>query len=384
MVSWSRSEAFGAWVRLDDATLVAVDPSLAERLGVAHGFPTGVVTRPLELHVAVTTRCPAPCTGCYLDARPDGAAPAREELFARLAEARAAGVSTVAFGGGEPLTRDDLGELAREARRLGLVPVMTTSGIGLDEARARSLVDFAQIHVSHDGVGGAYVRVRGFDGAHHAERAIRLLAEAGLAVGVNLVLTRDALDALEPTAARVAELGARELQLLRYKPAGRAADPTYDARRLTSEQVAGLFDRVEALARRGDLRVRIDCAMVALLSEGLLARVADPAATLAALGVFGCEAGRHLGGLDVHGRASPCSFLPAEAAAATFAEAWDDDAATLGSLRAYHAAPSAPCDACPLRAVCRGGCQAVSRHLLGRLGPDPECPRVLAHLGAKS
>ncbi len=384
MISWSRSEAFGAWVRLDDATLVAVDASLAERLGVAHGFPTSKVTRPLELHVAVTSRCPAPCTGCYLDARPDGTAPAREELFARLAEARAAGVSTVAFGGGEPLTRADLGELAREARRLGLVPVMTTSGIGLDEARARSLVDFAQINVSHDGVGGAYLRVRGFDGAHHAERAIRLLTDAGIAVGVNLVLTRDGLDALEPTAARVAELGAREIQLLRYKPAGRAADPTYEARRLTAEQIAGLFDRVEALSRRGDLRVRIDCAMVSLLSEGLLARVADPAATLAQLGVFGCEAGRHLGGLDVHGRASPCSFLAADAPTTTpFAEAWDDGAA-LGSLRAYHASLDAPCDSCPLRAVCRGGCQAVTRHLSGKLGPDPECPRVVDHARASS
>src|SRR5271168_1685975 len=98
-IAWSRPEAFGAWVRLDDATLVAVDHRLADRLGVPHGVgpqsPTRAM-RPLELHVAVTSRCPAPCTGCYLDARPDGHEPSFEVLVARLAEARSAGVSTVA------------------------------------------------------------------------------------------------------------------------------------------------------------------------------------------------------------------------------------------------------------------------------------------------
>src|SRR5271165_2687472 len=155
-IAWSRSEGFGAWVRLDDATLVAVDDRLADRLGVPHGVAPGGATRPLELHVAVTSRCPAPCTGCYLDARPDGHEPSFEALVARLAEAAAAGVSTVAFGGGEPLTRGDLGHLAVEARRLGLVPVMTTSGLGLSADRAVELRAFAQINVSHDGVGGAY------------------------------------------------------------------------------------------------------------------------------------------------------------------------------------------------------------------------------------
>jgi hypothetical protein len=37
---------------------------------------------------------------------------------------------------------------------------------------------FAQINVSHDGMGDTYRRVRGFDGAHVAERAMRLLADA--------------------------------------------------------------------------------------------------------------------------------------------------------------------------------------------------------------
>ena len=394
-IPWSRPEPFGAWIRLDDATLVAVDPALAGRLGVAHGGGhgggAGQATRPLELHMAVTSRCPAPCTGCYLDARPDGYEPPFEALVARLVEARAAGVSTVAFGGGEPLTRGDLGPLAAEARRLGLVPVMTTSGLGLTAARAAELGAFAQINVSHDGVDGGYEAVRGFDAAAHAERAIALLAAAGIPVGVNVVLTRASFPGLAATAARAAELGAGEIQLLRYKPAGRADDDGYAERRLEPSQVRALWPAIEALVATR-LRVRIDCAMVPLLSEALLAAVPDAARALAALGVFGCEAGRHLGALTVRGAAAACSFFslttrepapialarsaaPAEPAR-DLAATWDRDAG-LARLRAYHAAPAEPCRSCPLFSVCRGGCQIVSSRA-GSFGPDPECPRVLA------
>lgn len=397
-IPWSRPEPFGAWIRLDDATLVAVDARLADRLGVPHGADHGgarAVTRPLELHVAVTARCPAPCTGCYLDARPDGHEPPFAVLAARLAEARAAGVSMVAFGGGEPLTRGDLGLLAAEARRLGMVPVMTTSGLGLTAARAEELRAFAQINVSHDGVDGAYEAVRGFDAAAHAERAVGLLAAAGIPVGVNVVLTRASFPRLEATAARVAALGAGELQLLRYKPAGRADDPGYDAHRLPAEDVRALWPTIERLVARSSLRVRIDCAMVPLLSEALIAAVPDAPRALAALGVFGCEAARHLGALTVSGEAAACSFfsivktpsLPAgeegliSLSRSTPGErgvsSWDTQT-DLARLRAYHTSPPEPCRSCPLFSVCRGGCQIVSRRATGgAFAPDPECPRVV-------
>jgi pyrroloquinoline quinone biosynthesis protein E len=398
-------------VRLDDATLVAVDARLAARLGVEHGdahegehaSQVAVAPRPLELHVAVTSRCPAPCTGCYLDARPDGHEPTFDELAVRLAEARAAGVSTVAFGGGEPLTRSDLGRLAVEARRLGLVPVMTTSGLGLTAERARELVAFAQVNVSHDGVDGAYEAVRGFDAAAHAERAITLLAGAGVLVGANVVLTASSFASLGRTAERVADLGASEIQLLRYKPAGRADDPGYASRRLAPDQVGALWPAIEALVAARRLRVRIDCAMVALLSESLLEAVPDAARALGSLGVFGCEAARHLGALRATGEPAACSFFslarpatiplrrepssPAASPAASpsgtaeLGRAWDQDE-DLAALRAHHAAPPEPCRSCPLFSVCRGGCQVVSRHAFGAFAPDPECPRVARFRGA--
>ena len=202
---WFRPEPFGAWVRLDDRTLVAVDHDLAQRLGVPSGKTESRTYGPLEAHLSLTSRCHAPCTDCYLDAKPDGAMPAHDELRERIVAMRNHGASTLAFGGGEPLLRDDLGTLATFARSLGLVPVMTTSGLGLSEERAQELRAFAQINVSHDGVGGAYSAVRGFDGARAAERAIQLLVNAGIAVGVNVVVTRESFAFLNETAERMAQ-----------------------------------------------------------------------------------------------------------------------------------------------------------------------------------
>lgn len=359
-VTWSRPEPFGAWVRFGDSLLLAVDEALAAKLGVPAGRAISADPAPLEVHIAVTSRCYAPCPGCYLDARPDGTDVPFEDLSARLRAARDAGASTVAFGGGEPLLRDDLPQLAAEARALGLVPVLTTSGAGLTAARAATLRAFAQINVSHDGAGAAYEAVRGYDGAPVAERALAALAAARIPAGVNFVVTRASIDAVLATAERAAELGAVEIQLLRYKPAGRAAAPGYDEHRLAPEQVDALWPAIGRVVASRRVRVRIDCAMVPLLSPALVAAGVD---RVRSLGVFGCEAAARLGSVTFDGAAAPCSFLrgtPPE------------------TIRAYHAALPAPCAACSLVSVCRGGCQAVSLHANGALSPDPECPRVRA------
>jgi radical SAM protein with 4Fe4S-binding SPASM domain len=359
-----RAEPFGAWVRLEDSTLVAVDRALARRLGVDGGARWSEApappSAPLEVHVAVTSRCPVACAGCYQDASLEGEHVDRRALNETLRDLAARGVFTVAFGGGEPLMREDLGELATLARSLGLTPVVTTSGLGLTPRRAEALRDFAQVNVSHDGVGDGYAAVRGFEGGSVAERAIETLRAAGIAVGVNHVLTRQNVTSLRATAVRVRELGAREMQLLRYKPAGRAASLDYLTRRLRPDDLASLGDDVMHLASWGDegFSVRIDCALVPLLAD-----VLGDAERLTRFGVFGCEAGRHLGAVKPDGSTAGCSFVTAVEGSAEAFRGYADD-------------PDAPCRDCDLRAVCRGGCKVVSLHLEGRIGADPECPRV--------
>lgn len=385
-----RYEEWGAWVKLETIPgVVAIDREGVAALGLDGGERWDTPqppSAPLEVHLAVTSRCAAGCEGCYLDARPDGYEPPLADLVRSLDAMKDAGVFTVAFGGGEPTTREDLAELTTEARRRGLTPVLTTSGLGLSEEKIERLRGFAQVNVSYDGEGADYERVRGFDGARPAEAAIALLARAGIPVGVNVVLTRDTFDRVAGTLARARSLGAREAQLLRYKPAGRAATLDYLARRLSPEQAASLGPTLRELSRvhaaqAGEFHIRIDCALVPFLSAD--AELAADAAKLARLGVFGCEAGGALAAVKADGTVAPCSFATSTALRGRdLAEGHAADP-ELTRWRSYVAAPAEPCASCSLRPVCKGGCKVVSGFVLGLHGPDPECPRVRAHAAAQ-
>ncbi|MBX3270410.1 MAG: radical SAM protein [Sandaracinaceae bacterium] len=380
--SWrARAERFGAVLAIEaPAALVSVDRALARRLGVEgdalwelpdRGLDVDPLSGPTEVHLAVTDRCRAGCTHCYADATPTGHHPSTDALLARLDAIAALGAFYVAFGGGEALLRNDLPALAAHARALGLVPTMTTSGLGLDGERARTLRDFAQINVSYDGAGARYAEVRGYDGARHAEAAMRALADAGVPFGANVVLTRASFEAIDATAARLDALGARELQLLRFKPSGRAR-LDYLAARLSAAQIAAFPATLARLARERAAGVRIDCSLVPFLVTDETIAAAD----LVRFGVMGCEAGRSLLALDAHGQSMPCSFWREPGADA--ARAWGEDA-TLTRFRAYRASVPEPCASCRLRSSCRGGCRIVAAHLGGEpFAPDPECPRVAA------
>src|SRR5262249_17218959 len=134
--------------------------------------------------------------------------------------------------------------------------------------------------------------------------------------------------------------------------------------------------------------LRIDCALVPLLSAD--EELASDPARLARFGVFGCEAAGALAAITVGGRIAPCSFAPATGLPAGDI-ARHAGASDLSLWRAWVASPDEPCASCSLRSVCKGGCKVVSAFLArapigdpgnersAPHGPDPECPRVVAH-----
>lgn len=371
-----RHERWGAWVKLDSMpATVALDHDGVAALGLARPSVVPEGRRPLEIHLAITTRCGAGCAGCYTGATPDGVHVPTENLVASLRSIAQGGAFAVALGGGEPTLHEDLDVLAREATRLGVTPVVTTSGHGLTDARIEKLREFAQVNVSYDGAREHYAAIRGYDGADGAERAIERLVARGIRVGVNVVLTRATFSVLGETLRRARSLGASEAQLLRFKPGGRTTTLDYLAEKLTTDQVAELPRVLSALSEEHSprFRLRIDCSMVPLLSG-------DPSITadrLRAFGVLGCVAGDELAAVTAAEKVAPCSFLPATVQPAhTLDRGLDDEA--FAAQRRWEAAPVEPCRSCDLQSVCRGGCKAVSLAVDGIVGPDPDCPRVLA------
>lgn len=390
----SRLEAFGAIVQLTrPRALVLVDRDRARTLGLDGGalwsdprrdgdVDGAPLAAPLEAHLQLTNRCDAGCAGCYTGA--SAAAGAGEwglvEWSRALDTLAAAGVFHVALGGGESATLPWLGALARHARAIGLVPNLTTSGLaGLDRLLPIAEL-FGQINVSLDGLGATYGAVRGFDGFARADAALRALRAVKRDIGINVVVTRANFDELPAIFAHARARRLSEVELLRWKPAGRGA-AVYARLRCTDAQHRALLPNVLAAARRHRLRVKLDCSYTPMIAHH------DPGpALLAQLAVYGCAGGDHLIGAKPSGAITACSFAapppPRGDARPTVLDLpsyWHQPDA-FGRFRTWRDAAAEPCRSCAYLTQCRGGCRVVSAHAGDVGAPDPECPRVVDFL----
>jgi radical SAM protein with 4Fe4S-binding SPASM domain len=395
-----RYERFGGIVQLRwPSALVFVDRDRARHLGYAAPPPglwpdeadggsgtleesTAPLQAPLEAHLQLTNRCSAGCRGCYTGATPEGGP--REwglaEWKRALDELAAAGVFHVALGGGESAELPWLGELLQYARERGLVPNLTTSGL-YDDAVLDRLCGwagqglFGQINVSLDGVGADYAAVRGFDGFARADRALLALRAVHDHVGINCVLTRMSFAGLAALFAHARRRRLREVEVLRFKPAGRGARrDTYDELRCTDDQHQTLLPTLLALSRRHRVRVRVDCSFTPMLAHHQ-----PPPELLRFLAVYGCAGGDLLIAARAAGQLAPCSFAPAVSPSVNQLGAYWPIAAAFAPFRDWPQAEE-PCRSCQYLALCRGGCRVVSAHVSGSArAPDPECPRVIAH-----
>jgi radical SAM protein with 4Fe4S-binding SPASM domain len=280
------------------------------------------------------------------------------------------GVYHLALGGGESLGWEQLISLARLARELGMTPNLTTAGLNLTPRVARHLDVFERIHLSMDGVGSTYARVRGHDSYASALMGLKILRAHHGKVGVNCVVTRDNAEELEPLFGLLARLRVRQVELLRFKPVGRGArlfhqlDPT-------PEQTGSLLGNVLALSMRYRLRVRLDCSFTPVVcSSGL-----EPM-RLANAGVAGCVGGSWLLSIDPRGKLAGCSFDTTDSP-----YSWRDlgKPEAMKHFLSWTREAAEPCASCRWLHVCRGGCHVVARHVTGSFAaPDPGCPWVNA------
>jgi len=285
----------------------------------------------------------------------------------------------LALGGGESADLPWLADVARYARRRGLIPNLTTSGLsGIDNVIDNAEL-FGQINVSLDGLGDAYHRVRGIDGFERADSAIRRLRRCKREVGINVVVTRENFGQLDELFAYAKRRRLNEVELLRFKPAGRGR-AVYDELRCTDAQHRRLLPLLRRAALAHRLRLRVDCSYTPMLAHHGL----SPAA-MRQLSVYGCTAGDFLIGVKATGQVTGCSFAPAERNRPRVTElgAYWNRPEAFAPFRGWRDAKE-PCRSCRYLALCRGGCKVVSLHVHGdATSPDPECPRVVDWHGAR-
>jgi radical SAM protein with 4Fe4S-binding SPASM domain len=372
-----RYERFGGIIALHRPRgLAYVDRDYARSLGLGEdplwqeeaALGDGPLSAPTEVHLVISRRCSAGCTGCYVDATPDG--PALSEAQAKAAIDRLAdmGVFHVALGGGEAVDLPYLLPVARHARARGLVPNLTTSGLPVDEAFAREAADvFGQVNVSLDGLGDDYRAARGYDGFERAEAALRLLRAHTRHVGINCVVSRDNADRLAPIVAFAKRLRLSEVEFLRFKPAGRGGGVFAD-RDLTPRQARKLYPRALWYALRYRMRIKLDCSFSPMVYAH------DPPKRLVDFfGVMGCVGGDVLASVMPNGQWMGCSFGGPDEGDVHEKGVWENG---FGAFRDYVKRAPEPCASCSYLSLCRGGCRVVAQAAGDWWQPDPGCPKV--------
>ncbi len=372
-----REEWFGGIVSLESPRALAfVNRPMMKRLGIRTSkrwtaFEPKALSAPTEVHLVLSRKCSAGCRSCYVDATPSG--PALSLAQAKIAIDRLAvlGVFHVALGGGEALDDEMVFEVAAHARQKGVLPNLTTSGLGMTPALAEKCKVFGQINVSVDGVKDTYRQHRGFDGFKKAERALKLLREVKREVGINCVVSKSTFDHLGDVVAFAKKVKLNEVELLRFKPAGRGIE-TFDEEDLTEEQARRIFPLAQWLTVRHRLRVKLDCSFAPMVFWH------RPSKWVAQFfGVMGCEGGNVLASIMPDGQWKGCSFGGPNEGSVFNANA-SEQAIESGftAFRDYVSKAPEPCRSCEYLTLCKGGCRVVAQARGDWWQPDPGCPRV--------
>ncbi|MCB1153453.1 radical SAM protein, partial [bacterium] len=390
-----RYEAFGGIIQMERPNaLIYVDQEYMQELG----YPESPLWRkydgkdiaerthlsaPTEVHLCLTNQCSAGCTHCYTDSAPLDSQLSRNELgregmFKVLAKLAGMKVFHIALGGGESTELPWLFEVAHIARGLGMVPNLTTNGFNVNEQNVREFEIFGQVNVSIDGIGDRYGVHRGIQGFDQAERGLRLLRKAGVRVGINMVVSRHNFDDMESIFALGKKVGVHQLELLRYKPSGRAAAHSPDdflEHDLDDAQAWEFLPTITQFAKRYKTPLAIDCS----LTPYIYCHKPDPK-KLNHLGVTGCYGGDMLCGVAADGAASGCSFSEGEGRSILNIEEWWDKEDTFVYYRHWTEMAPEPCRTCDYLNLCRGGCHVVAKHVHSDVfTPDPGCPLVRQH-----
>lgn len=177
------------------------------------------VSPPLWLLAELTYRCPLQCGYCSnpVEFAASGAELATEQWLRVLAEARAMGAAQLGLSGGEPLVRQDLEELAAEARKLGYYSNLITSGVGLTEDRVGALREAGLDHIQISFQATDPEVSAALSGSEKAFQHKLAMAKAVKAAGypmvLNFVLHRHNIDQVEQIIELSAALGADYLEL---------------------------------------------------------------------------------------------------------------------------------------------------------------------------
>ena len=356
--------------------------------GVRKPFTSGA---PFQIVWDVTYACNLHCKHCYATA----GKPWKDELTTEEAKRAIdifdrAGVTIIAFSGGEPLVRPDIMELARYAADKGIYVAMATNGTLITKKKAKEMKDAGVqfVQISLDGIDAeTHDEFRGVKGAFDKTvQGIKNAVAEGFFVEISTTMTRYNYKQLPDIIQFGEDLGANWFMAYNFVPTGRGKeifemDLSPDER---EEVIKMLWDELSGGRKINVLSTAPQFARVALQQEEDNSQKVVPthfynpklAGQLVDLAEFigGCGAGRFYMSMRANGDLQPCVFFPLKVGNILeddFEELWKHNK-ILNDLRNKDILEGS-CGKCDYRYYC-GGCRARAYAYTGDyLAPDPGC-----------
>ncbi|HSW02894.1 MAG TPA: radical SAM protein [Sedimentisphaerales bacterium] len=338
--------------------------------------------KPRLLALELTRRCRFNCRHCRADA---GAEARAEEMTTNqwiqiLDGIAACEKCVIILTGGEPLEREDIFDLIRHGRGLGLRMVMATCGYAINDRSVVALQEAGVMALSFslDGAEArthdAFRRTPGaFDTVVKAAEAAR---RAGMRFQINTTITRTNLAEIPQIAELARRLGAYCWNPFVLVPTGRGEEMADEL--LEPRQYAQLLTDLLTLKTQSPIELRVTCGpQYARLYRETGSHTPETAGRPpASMPPNGCMGGRGFGFISYRGDVQTCGFLDISAGNLVergydFAKVWDESA-FLNEIRDVSSYKD-NCGRCAYVRVC-GGCRARAYAVTGDyLAGDPIC-----------
>ena len=412
------SQVIGFWIdflrrslnlKREKAEKLLADPYARRAIAnLTRSFAYLGIRKPLSLYAPFlvvwdfTHKCNLNCKHCYSNS----GAVLEEELSTKEAldvvdQLDDAGVTALAFSGGEPLSKKDFFEVASHAVKRGLYVSVATNGTLLTGENVKKLKQTGvhYVEVSIDGAtAGTHDTFRGVPGAFEkAVTGIRNAVEEDLCACIATTATKGNLAEFPAIIDLAEEIGAERFTYFNFIPTGRGKS-LYDQDLAPEEKeqlMLYLLNRMSKGCKTTILTTAPQLARVALQCQGpsgtgeitmsmahmQTAKVSRKAIPLADF-IGGCGAGRLYCSLSPQGDVHPCVFLPINVGnlkKEKFIDVWLSSK-LFNELRDRENLNGA-CGKCTYKYTC-GGCRArASAYYEDVQASDPGC--VLAKkLGA--
>lgn len=325
-----------------------------------------IPSSPLTVNWAATNRCNFGCRHCY------SRADTNEELG--FSEARIiveklgrAKVFNMNFGGGEPLLRKDIFEIAGLASELGIAVSMNSNGFLIDQKTAAGLkkAGFRKAGISIDSPKAAvHDEFRGVKGSHErALAALRYLKDEGVETSISSVICRINVNDIESLIEQAQAAGVHTINFHNFKCSG-LGFANRDSLDLSPEEWRYFYVRALELKETiSDLHISLEDPIIALLGK--------PGGNAL---VKGSVCGKLSLNIKSNGDITPCGFIPI-----VIGNLLHDDLSTIWNTSPVLAGMrnktrKGKCLGCDRYEDCLGGCTARALAVTGDLNnPDPHC-----------